>query len=168
MRRLARTPFRSVAIGVAVALTVAFSSVAVGYWSGTGTGTTSTRLADPLALTLSPATPDDPIAPGDSADVSVVVHNPNTFEAHMGSFVLDADHGAPFTVDSGHNGCVVSGGVLSFTEQTNAGAGWDIPPKVGSDDGSIVVQLRDALAMSVAAADACQGATFTITLDSRP
>jgi hypothetical protein len=168
MRRLARTPFSSIAIGVAVALTLAFASVALGYWSGTGTGTTSTRLADSLALTLSPATPDDPIAPGDRADVSVVVHNPNTFEAHMGSFVLDADHGPPFTVDSGHSGCVVSGGVLSFTDQPNGGAGWDIPPSVGSDDGTLVVQLRDALTMSVAAADACQGATFTITLDSRP
>jgi hypothetical protein len=168
MRRLARSPFRTIAIGVAVALALAFASVALAYWSGIGSGTTSTRLADALELTLSPATPDDPIAPGDRANVSVVVHNPNAFKAHVGSFVLDADHGPPFTVDPGHGGCVVSGGVLSFTEQTNGAAGWDIPPKVGSDDGSIVVQLRDALAMSVAAADACQGATFTITLDTRP
>jgi hypothetical protein len=168
MRRLALTPFRDIAFGVAVVMTLAFASVALGFWSGPGSGETSTRLADPLPLTLSPATPDDPIAPGDHADVSVVVHNPNDFEAHMGRFVLDADHGPPFTVDSGHSGCVVSGGVLGFTDQTNGGDGWDIPPKIGEDDGTIVVQLRDALAMSVAAADACQGASFTITLDSRP
>ena len=165
MRRHARKPSRRLLMALTLVFALAFAAMAVGYWSATGSGTATTRLPDQLALTLSPATPDDPIAPGGVADVSVVVSNPNPFQVHMGSFVLDDDEGAQFSVDLAHNGCDVS--ALTFTAQTNAGAGWDIPPKVGSQDGTLVVQLRDALAMSNAAANACQGATFAITLDAR-
>jgi hypothetical protein len=54
--------------------------------------------------------------------------------------------------------------VLSFTTQTNLGAGWTVPGKVGAVNGSLSITLTAALAMSTAAANACQGATFTVFL----
>ena len=60
-------------------------------------------------------------------------------------------------MDGGHSGCGLA--PLSFTTQTNGGAGWTVP---GS--GSLPVTLTDALSMGTGAANACQGATFTVYL----
>jgi hypothetical protein len=60
-------------------------------------------------------------------------------------------------VDAAHPGCVVS--TLSFTTQTNGGAGWTVP-----GNGSLPLTLASALSMSTSAANACQGATFTVYL----
>lgn len=164
MRRLRIGRVRAALIGLVL---VALPASALAYWSAIGTGTTSVRLADPLPFTLSPGVLSDPISPGAVAGVSVIVSNPNTTQGHIGSFTLDADGTAsPIVVDSGHGGCDVS--ALSFATQINGGVGWDVPPKVGAADGTLVVELTDALAMSNAAANACQGATFTITLDVNP
>jgi hypothetical protein len=169
MRRFARTRSRGLAIALAIVAVFALASVAVGYWSGAGAGSTSTRLADPLPLTLSPGTPSDPFAPGDVAGISVVISNPNKFEAYTSRLTLDNDVAEPFSVDSAHSGCIVSvaSGVLSLdpARTTNGGRGWTVPPRIGANDGTLVVHLTDALIMSNAAANACQGATFTIALD---
>lgn len=164
MRRFKGRRVRALLVGVVLA-TLCASALA--YWSAIGTGTASVKLADPLPVTLSPGIVSDPLSPGDVAGVNMVVSNPNPSQEHIGSFTLDSDSTSPaITVDGGHSGCAVS--ALTFTTQTNGGRGWDVPPKVGASSGTLTLQLTDALAMSAAAANACQGATFTITLDANP
>jgi hypothetical protein len=147
---------------LAVIAAIALPSAALAYWSGTGTGTTSFELGNTIGLTLSAGVPSESLLPGDRAAVSVIVSNPNPFAVHVGSFTLDPASVTPITVDSGHMGCDVS--ALSYAPQTNGTAGWSVPPDVGSTDGVLTVTLPDALAMSDAAASACQAATFTVAL----
>jgi hypothetical protein len=91
------------------------------------------------------------------------VSNPNAFVVHIESLGLDTSRGtAGFTVNAGHTGCAVS--ALTFTRQTNGSAGWAIPAKVGVVNGSRSITLADSLAMNVGAANACQGAVFTVAL----
>ena len=46
----------------------------------------------------------------------------------------------------------------------NGSSGWDVPAKVGAVNGTLLVTLSNALSMAASAADACQGATFTVYL----
>jgi hypothetical protein len=146
-----------VGLGVLVA-----PSAALGYWSAAGAGTTSITLPQPLALSLSLGTPSDALSPGNSAGVALVVDNPNAIQEHIAAFSLNTGGSAAITVDAAHAGCDLS--VLSFTTATNGGAGWKVPPKVGTSDGTLRVNLTNSLAMSTAAANACQGAQFTLAL----
>jgi hypothetical protein len=147
---------------VVVLASLAVPSVALGFWSGgTSTATTSFKLAQPLALVLSPATAGPDLSPGESGGVHLVVSNPNPIVVHVGSFVADGD--TPISVDAAHSGCDVS--ALTFTTQTNGTVGWDVPPAVGATDGTLTVDLVGSLAMSDSAANACQGAQFSVPLD---
>jgi hypothetical protein len=153
--------------GLLVVVVVVFGvpSVALGYWSGgASTATTSVKLAQPLAVVLSPGVAGADLSPGVSGDVSMVVSNPNPNVVHVGSFV--ADGGSAITVDGAHGGCDVS--ALTFTTQTNGGVGWSVPPALGASDGTLTVDLVGSLAMSAAAANACQGAQFVVPLDVGP
>jgi hypothetical protein len=79
------------------------------------------------------------------------------------SFALDPSQGTGgFSVDAGHAGCAVA--TLTFTTQTNGGAGWTVPGRIGAVDGTLAVTLTQALAMGSSAEAACQGASFTIYL----
>jgi hypothetical protein len=147
---------RAVIAGTLLSL-IAFGS-AYGYWQtlGSGTGTATTGTASPL--TLSPGTPTDQLHPGGSADVAVTVTNPNAYAVHVGRLALDTSQGtAGFAVDAGHSACGVAS--LSYATQSNGGDGWDAPA-----NGSLVLRLPGALSMTAAAANACQGATFSIYL----
>jgi hypothetical protein len=89
------------------------------------------------------------------------VANSNTTALIMGSLALDSTQGASgFAVDAAHAACATS--TLSFSPQTNAGAGWNVPAMVGTTNGTLAITLPDALHMSVDAANACQGAQFTV------
>ena len=89
--------------------------------------------------------------------------NPNPFSVRVGAFALDPQQGqGGFAVDSGHSGCGVA--ELSYARQTNGGVGWAVPGRGGTVDGTLTVRLPDALAMSAAAANACQGARVTVYL----
>jgi hypothetical protein len=139
-------------------LSLIVSGSAYGYWQtlGTGSGTATTGTASPL--TLSPGTPTDRLYPGGSADVAVTVTNPNPYAVHVGRLALDTSQGtAGFAVDAGHSACGVAS--LSYATQSNGGDGWDAPA-----NGSLVLRLPGALSMTTAAANACQGATFSVYL----
>jgi hypothetical protein len=147
---------RAVIVGILLSLIA--SGSAYGYWQtlGTGTGTATTGTASPL--TLSPGTPTDRLYPGGSADVAVTVTNPNAYAVHVGRLALDTAQGtAGFAVDAGHSACGVAS--LSYATQSNGGDGWDVPA-----NGSLVLRLPGALSMTAAAANTCQGATFSIYL----
>ena len=86
------------------------------------------------------------------------VSNSNPFPVHVSSLAIDTSQGTNgFDVDAGHSGCNLSS--LSFTTATNGGNGWDVPAS-----SSIDVDAAGSIAMSGAANDSCQGATFTVYL----
>ena len=147
---------RAVALGIAASLLA--SGSAYGFWSTSGSGTATGTVTTAAPLTLAPATPSSRIYPGGTADVAVTITNPNAFAVHIGSLTLDTAQGTNgFGVDNGHSGCGV--GVLGLTAQTNSGDGWTVPA-----NGGLSLQLPGALTMTTAAANACQGATFTVYL----
>jgi hypothetical protein len=148
-------------------LAVVSALVANAFWRGSGSGTGSGATGTTVALTLSPATPTDALYPGGQASVVLTVRNSNTSAVRIGSLALDTSQGTGgFSVDGGHSGCAVA--TLSFATQTNGGAGWTVPARVGGVDGELPTTLTNALSMGVGAANACQGASSTVYLAAGP
>lgn len=153
------------ALLIAIALLAGAAAGALAYWHGGGEGEATTVLANTQSLSFTPGTPTRELYPGADATVAIVVTNPNSYFIQIGSIVLDTSGGAPFHADAGHSGCDVS--TLSFVPQDNEGAGWRIPPRAGTTDGTLAIDMPAAMKMSPAAANACQGATFTVALEGR-
>jgi hypothetical protein len=152
---------------VAVVLVFLLSASASGFLRAPGSGSATGSAATPVAVTIAPGSAGAGLYPGGQADVSLTVDNPNAFSLHIGSLSLATGQGAAgFGVDAGHAACATS--TLGFTTQTNGGAGWSVPAKVGSTNGTVSVTLPNALAMSASAANACQGATFDVYLSAGP
>jgi hypothetical protein len=146
-----------------VFLALPAGGAAQAYWKASGTGVGSATTGTNVAVTLSPGTPTATLYPGGQSDVMLSVSNPNMSPVRIGSLALDTGQGTlGFAVDAGHSGCVLS--TLSFTTQTNGGAGWTVPAKVGAANGTLAITLTNALSMSAAAANACQGAIHTVYL----
>jgi hypothetical protein len=163
-RRLA-THSRLVVIAMIAVAVLAAAGFA--YWRATGTGSGRAVLGSPEQLVLSPGTTHDPLVPGETSSVAVVATNSNPYFVTIDSLVLDTPDGTDgFDVDAGHSGCDVS--VLHFTPVPAPigifGQGWRVPPKVGETDGTLAFELFDSLGMDEDAANACQGATFTVHL----
>ena len=140
------------------ALTLLVAGVAAAYWSTTGGGSATAATASISALTLAPATPTAQLYPGGQATVVLTITNPNPGQIRVGSLDLDTGVGSGgFAVDNAHSGCSLA--PLSFTTQTNGGAGWTVPAS-----GVLPVTLTNALSMGTGAANACQGASFSVYL----
>lgn len=169
MRAGRRTPRR---IGLIALLAAAASlgavSVAVAFWTGTGTGAGSgATAASAQTVALGPASPAASLYPGGRSDVALRITNPNSFAVRVGSLSLATSQGTGgFAVDPAHAGCDLA--ALAFATQSNGATGWTVPGKVGSTDGSLAVDLPNALAMGPAASNACQGAGFTVYLTAGP
>lgn len=160
MIRGIRPPARLLKIAAPIAL--ALCAVAVAYWTGTGTGSATTTLGNPLAVTLSPGTPDTQLSPDAAAAVATVASNPNPYPVHINSISLDTAQGTSgFGVDAGHPDCDLS--TLEFQSPVNGSPGWTVPAMVGSTPGSLSIEM-DGLTMSADASNACQGANFTVYL----
>lgn len=155
---------RSALAVVAVTVTaLAGAGAAIAYWTTTGSGSASAATPTVLAVTLTAGTPSGELYPGGAADLAITVSNPNAFTVRFGSLSLDTAQGTGgFEVDGAHTGCDLS--TLSFTTQSNGGAGWTIPPKVGAINGALALDLPSAVAMGATAANACQGASFVAHL----
>ncbi len=150
-----------------VAALVLCGSGASAYWQGSAAGSGSARTAEAVPVSLAPGTPASALIPGATADVVLAVSNPNAVTLHIGSLSLDPGQGSGgYAVDPDHSGCAVS--ALSFSTQSNSGAGWTVPGKVGTVDGTASLTLTDAVGMDTDAADACQGATFSVYLAAGP
>ncbi len=146
-----------------VVVAAAFAGTANAFWNTAGSGTSSAATGTTLAVTLSPGTPNASLYPGGQANVVLTVSNPNPSAVLIGSLALDASRGTGgFAVDAGHFGCNVAS--LSLSTQTNSGAGWTVPAKVGAVNGTLQITLTNALAMGVDAASVCQGASSTVYL----
>jgi hypothetical protein len=144
-----------------VALVVAATALA--FFTSGGSGTAAGDAASTAqAVTVSAGTPTAQVYPGGSGDVALTITNPNPFPVRVGSLSLDTSQGTNgFDKNSGHDACDLS--ALSYTTQSD---GWSIPAKVGSTDGSLDVDLTNAISLSTSAASACQGATFTVHLQT--
>jgi hypothetical protein len=156
---------RSRAFLVAIAIAATATVGAFAYWQGSGSGNATTVLPNVQALSLQPGNPTADLYPGGSAGVEIVVSNSNSRFVQIESIDLDPTAPEPFAVDPGHSACDVS--VLGFVAQDNGGAGWRIPPRAGSTDGSLAIAMPAAMTMGLAAASACQGAAFTVQLEAR-
>jgi hypothetical protein len=151
----------TIMLGLAGAASALWLASGAGYGTGTTAGTSS-------ALVLTPGvSPSGALYPGGNAGVVLTIRNPNTAAVHVAALTLDPDQGAGgYAVDPGHSGCVLS--ALAFSSQSNGGAGWAVPGKAGTVDGTLAVTLVNALTMSVDAVNACQGASFTVFLEAQP
>lgn len=153
-----RRSLRVAGAGVLTLAAVAFGGTAVARWTAGGGGTGSAATGTTQAVTLSPATAAAQVFPGGQTGVVLSITNPNPGSVRLGSLALDPTQGSGgFAVDGTHASCGVSS--LTFTAQTNGGAGWTVP-----GTSSLPVTLANSLAMNTSAASACQGATFTVYL----
>jgi len=167
MPTLFRSPhFRRGSIVLAFVLVATGGGLATAYWSSSGTATGSVTTGTSLPLELNPGTPTDTLYPGGEASIVVRITNPNRAPTILSSLYLDATHGTDgFGVDPAHADCGLS--ALTFTTQRNAGLGWTVPARIGATDGSVVLTLAGAVSMDLGAANACQGATFTVFMAAR-
>lgn len=152
----------SVVAVVLAVLVVAMAGAATAYWSGAGGGSGSGSTGTTQAVTLTPAAPTAQLYPGGQAGVVLSITNPNPGSVRVGSLSLDTSQGTGgFAVDGAHSGCSVAS--LTFSTQTNGGAGWTVPGA-----GALPVTLAGSLSMNTNAANSCQGASFTVYLSAGP
>jgi hypothetical protein len=149
---------------IALVFVLALVSGAVAFWSAAGSGTATSAVAAPQPLTFAPGAAASQLYPGAASDVAIVATNPNAFVVQVDSLALDLAAAEPIEVDAGHAGCEVS--ALHFTTQDDEGNGWQVPARVGATDGTLAINLPASLAMSIEAASACQGATFTVHVEA--
>jgi len=171
-RRMSFPSFRGargkmiVSAAAAVALLVAVAS-ALGFFTNTGSAHGTPVSSGSLsAVTISPASPTTQLYPGGSADVAATVDNPNSIPVHLPSLVLDTSQGGGtgFAV-SNAPGCSVADADLTFHgPQTNGPDDFVVPAKSGGNDGSLPLDLADAVSVGADAVKTCQGATFTVYL----
>lgn len=149
---------------IAAALVFAALATVVGaYWGASGSGSGQTQLVDPQQLVISSGTANPQLYPGSDTNVAVIASNPNPYSVRIATLALDPGSGTGgFDVDAGHGACNVS--TLVYQDQDNGGDGWIVPPRAGSEDGTLSIDLEAALAMGAGAGNACQGATFTVYL----
>lgn len=128
------------------------SGAAYAYFTGSGRGTGSASVGAMQTVTIASTTasPTTSLLPGSSADVTLVVTNPNGFAVTL---VSVTGTGGAITADSGHPGCTTTG--VTFTSQTSLGT-------VIPANSSTAVDLPGAASMSTASSAGCQGATFSI------
>jgi hypothetical protein len=141
---------------------------ALGYFRASGVGSGAITAADATgALTATPGVASADLHPGGSGEVALTVANSSPTPVRLAALVLDTSRGSGgFSVDAGHPGCTNAD--LTFESQDDGGAGWLVPARVGSTDGTLSLRLAGAIAMGAAADDACQGATFTVYLQAGP
>ncbi len=163
----ARTLRRLLLTFSGVAFLVLVASGAGAFWQGSAAGSGSAGTADTVPVRLAPGRPATALLPGATADVVLTVSNPNAVRLHIGSLSLDRGQGTGgYAVDDAHSGCALS--ALSFSSASNDGAGWTVPGRVGADDGTASLTLTGAMGMTADAADACQGAVFSVYLKAGP
>ncbi|MEP7225269.1 MAG: hypothetical protein ABI783_09960 [Actinomycetota bacterium] len=131
---------------------------AYAYWTPSGSGSGTATAGEPVAVTLAPGTATTDLYPGMSGDVATSIANSNTHRVFVGSLVLDTTKGTNgFSVGGGLPGCDTS--ALSYTVQSNGGAGWFVAAGATLD-----LDLANAVGLSTAADTECQGAIFTVYL----
>jgi hypothetical protein len=150
-------------VAAAFTLVIGGTGVSYAYWSAGGAGIALGGTGTTVPITLTSGAPTGGLVPGSSSSVVLTATNSNAATVHVTTLTLDTTQGTSgLSVDAAHSGCAL--GALSFTTQTNGGAGWAVPGKVGGVNGTLSITLPSSLAMATSAANACQGAIFTVYL----
>ncbi len=141
---------------LAVAAALVGGSVAIGAWSTNGSGTGYAKAGNSSALTLSDATASTSadLYPSGSGAVKIKVTNPNPFPVKITQVAQTAS--STITSDAGA-ACNASTGV-SFVTQS----GLNLALAAGA---TTVFSLANAVSMSNASDNSCQGAVFSIPVD---
>jgi hypothetical protein len=143
-------------LGVPVALLaiVLTAVAAVAYFTSTGSGSGSgtTGALQTVTVAAISGTETTPLLPGASGDVILRVTNPNPYSVTL---VNVAGNGT-ISADGSHTpGCVTTG-IVTFSDQTG------LTQSIAGNGATTAVDLPGAAHMSLSAANACQGATFSI------
>ena len=144
----------------ALVVVLACAGGALAYFASTGSGSGSATVgsASPVTITAGVA-PTQALFPGGSGDVTVHIVNPNGIPVHIGTLSLNTSEGTGSSgFDASPAGCNL--GSLSFP---TLATGWTVPASSFLD-----LDLLGSINMSVAATNACQGATFTVHLQAGP
>lgn len=149
---------KKIALLAILVLSLTAIGVAIAAWTTDGSGSGQASAGTAASMSISAGTPSSSLYPTASSDVAAVISNPNPYKVHVSSIALGA-----ISVDAGHSACNTAS-VSVTSPQTNGGAGWDVPAKSGGVNGSLSVDMANAISMSNAANDSCQGATFTVAL----
>ena len=132
------------------------------YWTVSGSGSGDVGIETVATVTLTPGSATTDLYPGMSGDVAIAISNGNTFRAYIGSLSLDTSQGTNgFSVTGGQPGCDPA--ALSYTVQSNSGAGWFVPA-----GGTLDLDLANAVDLGTGAASECQSATFVVYLLAVP
>lgn len=147
-----------------IAIATLLASVAAGsagaFWIAGGDGAGTVSAGSVATVTLSPGATTADLYPGMSGDVAVSIDNTNAYQVSVGSLALDTGRGSNgFSVDDAHAACDPA--ALSYTTQSNGGAGWLVPANSTLD-----LDLTDALSLGGGAARECQGASFSVYLQA--
>lgn len=134
---------------IAALLIAVLAGGVLAYFTAAGHTDASAAVGNVADITLSAGTPSSALYPGSSADIAVLVSNPNASSVHLPSLVLD---GGGITVDAGHSGCDTA--KVHYSAQ----GAYDLPA------GTHQLDLAGVVSMDADAASACQGATFTVHL----
>jgi hypothetical protein len=140
------------AVVVAVML---ISTVAYAAWSATGSGSANASAANAQGLSISSPVAASGLYPTGSVNVSVQFSNPNSYAVTVTSVAQTS--GQSITVDGAHSGCNASS--VSFDNTAGASLSVRVPA-----NSTASTTLSNAVSMSNAAVDACQGATFSVPL----
>ena len=141
-------------LGLAVAAVALTGALATAAWLTSGTGNGSAKADTAKTLTLGDASSSAvaQLYPGAKGDLKVKVTNPNSFPVQLTSI---AGNGT-ITSDKG-SACDATTGV-SYTAPADVSSA---TYKFAAGE-TKTLSLTDAVAMSNASDDACQGATFTV------
>jgi hypothetical protein len=149
---------RSILTVAAVAAIVVNAGAAWAYWKVTKSETASARAGTAVQLTLRGRSDlGRPLTPGGTGNLTVTVTNDNDFPIRIMSVAPGRGH---IVADDEHRdaGCLETG--VSMTKDDFA-ASWNVPRNtIGA------FTLIDALRMAPNAKKACEGATFTVPLQT--
>lgn len=144
---------RTAIITLVAVIVTGIASVAWAAWSVTGQGTATVSAAEVTALRAT-ARPTGSLFPGGTAAIEISVTNPNEFAVEVQSFSQDPE----IVVDDAHaKGCPAGNVRLKATKTP-------IGKRVEADGGKQTFVVADAVEMVYNAPEACQGASFEITL----
>jgi len=145
IRRVLAAALAAAVLGMAAGAAYAYFTA-----TGSGAGSASAGTLQTVTISATAGSPTTPLLPGETGDVVLEVSNPNAFAVTL----VSVTGSGTITVDGAHSGCNPS--AVTFTSQT----GLSISIPASSTD--YQVDLPGAASMSAAAANACQGATFSI------
>ena len=146
---------RKAFVVLALLLSAVAASAVIAAWvtNGTGPGYAKAQTSSNLTLSDASASTTADLYPGATGSVKLKVTNPNPFPVRITSVAKQA---SAITSDKGA-ACDASTGV-TFSDQT--GLALDV-----AADATVTLTLANAISMSNASDNSCQGALFTIPVN---